>query len=164
MRDIKIVRYSGDLYDVLKWAVNRDVRKMPTEFEDWFMAMLPPQCRVNVGHHLNVHTPNTPSDGEWVRGYPHSHTWSVDWPKDTFTCVTFLAMCEEGGEFAIGGQRKNDPYKLWTPQEGDSITFDAMRWHGVKPVKKGIRISLLSSGMPVKTEQGLERGREANFR
>jgi hypothetical protein len=164
--EIELIKYPHDLYEVLKWAVNQDHKTIPPEFDEWFKDQLPPQCRDNTGHHTNVHTPDTPTVDGWVLGFPHSHTWSVDWPPDTFTCVTFLVMCEEGGEFGLGGLSPEDPYEFFTPEAGDSISFDALRWHGIRPVKKGVRISLLSTGMRPADQItiGEGRGREINFK
>lgn len=144
--DVQVLRYPGDMYEVLKWAVNRNQRPLPEKFEEWISQFMP--NKAYFGHHLNVHTPLTPVVDGWVRGYPHSHVWSVDWPPDTVTCVTFLTAADEGGEFGLGGKERDDPYEFFVPEEGTTILFDATRWHGVKPIRKGTRISLLSSGMP----------------
>lgn len=146
--EVEIFKFPGDMYDVLKWAVNRQLKDIPPEFDKWLLNLMPEKCREVTGHHLNVHTLQTPLADGWVRGYPHSHTWSVNWPPDTFTCVTFITMSEEGGEFALGGNSPDDPYEIFAPEAGTTVTFDAMRWHGVKPVTKGTRISLLTSGFP----------------
>ena len=146
--EIEIYRYPGDMYDVLKWAVNQQSRNIPDEFNEWLLDLIPDHCQHCIGHHLNVHTPQTPIEDGWIRGYPHAHTWSVNWPADTYTCLTFLAMADEGGEFALGGDSPDDPYEIFMPEASTTIAFDAMRWHGVKPVTRGTRISLLSTGWP----------------
>jgi hypothetical protein len=146
--EVDTVRFPGDMYEVLKWAVNRQLKEIPTEFEAWLLGLMPEKCREVTGHHLNVHTPQTPCVDGWVKGYPHSHVWSVNWPPDTYTCVTFLTMSDEGGEFALGGNKIDDPYETFMPEAGTTVTFDAMRWHGVRPVTRGTRISLLTSGFP----------------
>ena len=101
--EVDTVRFPGDMYEVLKWAVNRQLKEIPTEFEAWLLGLMPEKCREVTGHHLNVHTPQTPCVDGWVKGYPHSHVWSVNWPPDTYTCVTCLTMSDEGGEVAFGG-------------------------------------------------------------
>ena len=147
---IDVVRYPGEIFPVVKWAVNRSLRERPADFHDFLLSLMPKKCHNAIGYHLNVHTSASPTDesGQWVRGYPHSHVWSVDWPPDTFTCLTYLTVADEGGEFALGGLERDDPYQLVTPEIGQVFMFDAMRWHGIKPVIRGTRISLLCSGMP----------------
>lgn len=146
--DIEILRYPGDIYEVIKWAVNRFDRKEPPQFTAWLQSLMPEECKQTIGHHLNLHTPQTPTEGGWIRGYPHSHIWSVNWDARTTTVLTFLAMSDEGGEFGLGGNDREDPYEFFKPEIGTTIVFDAMRWHGVRAVTKGTRISLLSSGFP----------------
>lgn len=148
---IEIVHYRGDLHDVTKWAINRRSNvPPPDEFYQWVRDLMPEKCKGVIGYHLNFYTPLTPTDesGEWVRGYPHSHVWSVDWPPETFTCLTYLAVADEGGEFGLGGMDREDPYEFVMPEPGMTFLFDAMRWHGVRPVKRGTRLSLLTSGVP----------------
>lgn len=145
--DVQIVRYPGEIFPVVKWACNRK-RPKPEGFEEFLLDLMPHKCRAVFGYHVNVHTCESPVEDGWIRGYPHSHVWSVDWPPDTFTCLTFLAVADEGGEFALGGLERDDPYELVTPEIGQVFMFDAMRWHGIKPVIRGTRISLLCSGVP----------------
>jgi len=146
--DLEILRYPGDLYLVVKWAINREGRTIPPEFQEWLQGLMPESCRQTIGHHLNLHTPITPVEDGWVKGYPHSHVWSVDWAPETTSVLTFLAMSEEGGEFGLGGNDRDDPYEFFKPEVGTTIVFDAMRWHGVRAVTKGTRLSLLSTGFP----------------
>lgn len=146
--------YNGDLHDLTKWAINRrnvTSEGPPEEFVRFINWVTPDNVKGGViGYHLNFYTPLTPTDetGLWVRGYPHSHVWSVDWPPDTFTCLTYLAVADEGGEFLLGGMERDDPYTTFWPKPGQCFLFDAMRWHGVKPVTKGTRLSLLTSIVP----------------
>lgn len=154
---IELIRYKGDLHDVIKWAINRrnvGNHTPPADFSAFIHALMPEKCRKHIGYHLNFYTPLTPTseDGKWVRGYPHSHVWSVNWPPETFTCLTYLAVAEEGGEFGIGGMERNDPYAFVVPEPGQTFMFDAMRWHGVRPVTRGTRLSLLTSGVPQEGE------------
>ncbi len=155
---INVVQYDGCLHEVTKWAINRRNvgYEPPTEFLEFIHQLMPEKCRDIVGYHLNFYTPMTPTDesGEWVRGYPHSHVWSVDWPPEAFTCLTYLSVADEGGEFALGGLERDEPYTFVEPQPGQTFMFDAMRWHGVRPVKKGVRLSLLTSGVPDQTNAG----------
>lgn len=148
--DVEILRYPGDIYDVIKWAVNRYDRKEPPEFREWLRSLMSEDVRDTIGHHLNLHTPQTPTEDGWIRGYPHSHVWSVNWDPRTTTVLTFLAMSDEGGEFGLGGNTREEPYEFFKPEIGTTIVFDAMRWHGVRAVTRGTRISLLSSGFPTR--------------
>lgn len=148
--DVEVARYPGEVFPVVRWAVNRKDKPPPEEFEAFLHGLMPEKCRFMLGYWLNVHTNESWIDesGEWIDGYPHSHVWSVDWPPDTFTCLTFLTVADEGGEFALGGLERDEPYELIKPEIGQVFMFDAMRWHGIKPVIRGTRISLLCSGMP----------------
>ena len=143
--------YPGDLHDLTKWAINRrnvDSYGVPPAYQEYIESLIPDKRKHVIGHHLNFYTPMTPTDesGQWVRGYPHSHVWSVNWPPETFSVLTYLAVAEEGGEFALGGLERNDPYEFFVPKQGQSFMFDATQWHGVRPVTRGTRLSLLTSG------------------
>ena len=43
--DVNIVRYPGDMYEVLKWAVNRQLKEIPPEFDQWLLGLMPEKCR-----------------------------------------------------------------------------------------------------------------------
>ena len=144
---MQILRYEGDLHKLRTWAVNRDDNP-PEPFNSWFLALLPEDCRGNVGHYIGVITPDSPLDGDWVRGYPHCHVKSVNWHPKTVTVVTYLAAPEVGGEFGLGGLSPNDPYEFIKVESGMAVMMDGATWHGARPVLAGTRIALISSGTP----------------
>lgn len=141
--------YTGDLQTLLRWALNRRDDKPPEPYGAWVRNHMPKNCLANVGYHVGGLTERSPLDGDWHIGYPHAHNVSVGWPNEATTVLTYLAVAQEGGEFAIGGLDRNDPYELITPEPGLTLIMDATVWHGVKPVRKGTRIALITSGVPV---------------
>ena len=57
----------------------------------------------------------------------------------------YLTVAASGGEFALGGHKKDDPYTLIKLEPGIAIMVDAITWHGVKPVLAGTRIALITT-------------------
>ena len=155
-----ILRYEGDLHALLKWAVNRvesvDTYKTlpapPEGFIDWVTALMPENCRETLGHWISSHTADSPHDGEWARGYPHNHITSVGWDPDATTVLTYLITESQGGEIAVGGLNKDDPYEIIAPEPGMAVRVDARTWHGVRAVRGGGRIALGTTGFPSTSE------------
>lgn len=133
---------------MIKWALNRQDQPPPEPYLSWLAGLMPETHRVGMGYWIGCVAPNSPLDGDWVKGYPHCHVNSVKWSPDTLTITTFLIIPESGGEFALGGNKETDPYTLIAPKLGLSIVNDAVRWHGVKPVTSGTRMSLMTSSPP----------------
>lgn len=145
---MKTRHYKGDLHALLKWAVNRNDCAPPEPFQSWVRNLMPENCRGNIGYHVIALTPDSPAADGWHKGFPHSHITSVDWQPETTSAVTYLATPERGGEFGLGGLRKNDPYEFIDPEPGMTVMCDATQWHGVRQVLQGTRIALVTSGPP----------------
>jgi hypothetical protein len=149
-----ITEFKGDIHELRRWAVNRANQHLtalaPEPYYSWVVDLLPLDARNGVAHWVGICTPESPLDlaGDWVKGYPHIHTESVNWPPKSTTVITYLTAPEEGGEFALGGLSKDDEYTLYPIYEGLTVVCDAVTWHGVKPVKKGTRIALITTGHP----------------
>lgn len=149
-----ITEYKGDIHQLRKWAVNRSNQHLlpfaPEPYWSFVMDLLPPDARNGVAHWVGICTPESTLNlaGDWVKGYPHIHTQSVNWPEKSTTVITYLTAPEEGGEFALGGLSPDDEYTLYPVYEGMTVMCDAVTWHGVKPVKKGTRIALITTGHP----------------
>lgn len=144
-------KYEGNIAELLYWATNRgragQSEKAPEPYFSWMEQFMPKWDGV-IGHWVGSATPDAELDGDWIVGFPHIHTISVKWPPEAFTVITYLVAPEEGGEFALGGLSPDDPYKLIKPEPGLTVMCDAQTWHGVKPVKKGNRVSLINTKFP----------------
>lgn len=146
---VDVFKYPHDLAPLLEWADMHSgdlvADEPPEPFATWVKGVLPDWCtsfkfavgRVYVGSQL---------DGDWVDKYPHMHVDSMGWPANTATAILYLVSPEEGGESAIGGENKSDPYTLTKLTPGLTVLIGAKTWHGIKPVKAGTRIALLTTG------------------
>ena len=143
------VMYEGDLAPLIEWAENCvGLGFAPEPFYSWVCSHMPPHCRGFVTNAVGIVTENTATDDDWVKPYPHIHTKSMCWEPDIFTIITYLVTPEEGGEFALGGLSPDDPYTLIPVKPGLSVGCDAATWHGVKTVRKGKRVAIVSNGFP----------------
>ena len=145
-------KYEGDLYNLSRWALNRTSREreeLPEPYRSWVIELLPENCRETVAAWVGFSTPYSPLDGDWILGYPHTHVISRSWPEESTTVITYLTAPEEGGEFGMGGKNKDDPYEFVMPEPGLTVKCDATIWHGVKPVIKGTRLALITTGFPI---------------
>lgn len=148
--------YEGDIEALRKWAVNRGgygkiSGDAPEPYLNWIKQFLPPEHRNLIRHWIGVSSTDSAlsDDGEWVRGFPHTHETSMGWPAPVTTVITYLMIPEEGGEFALGTRNPDDGYTLIKPELGLTVWCDSVTWHGVRRIKAGGRISLLSTGFPV---------------
>jgi len=152
---METVTYQGDVHELRKWAVNRCGDIPPPEpFKTWIEDLLTKGggiIREKIGFWVGVITPDSPlsDDGEWCRGYPHAHCISVGWPKDSLTAITYLSIPDEGGQFGLGGFSPDDPYEFIDVEEGLTVVCDGATWHGARPVTKGTRMALITSGPPI---------------
>ena len=148
---MKTLRYDGDIHELAKWAANRvDTDEVPPEpFRSWITQFFKPAKL--LGYCVGVTMPDSPNsaDGEWARGYPHAHYISIGWPKDAVTVITYLAAPVSGGKFGLGGLSPDDPYEFIDVEPGLAVVIDGATWHGVQPVTKGTRISLMTCGEPI---------------
>lgn len=147
------VMYEGDLAPLIEWAENGDRDRdglgfAPEPFYSWVRNHMPPYCRGFVTNTIGYITENGIFDGDWVKGYPHIHTTTMFWEPEIYTIITYLIVPEEGGEFAMGGLERNDPYTLIPVKPGLSIGCDSITWHGVKQVRKGKRVAIVTAGFP----------------
>ena len=146
--------YPGNIQLLLRWASNRNSGKQdrhpPEPFKSWITKLMPENCRHHMGWWVGVGTPDAKlsEDGEWLDRFPHRHIDSMGWPPETITLMTYLSVPLEGGEIAVGGLSKDDPYEEIMPEVGMTLGVDALIWHGVRPIKEGTRIVLLTTGMP----------------
>lgn len=142
----KIFHYTGELQPVIRWAVNRDSGMVdpPKDFCEGMQALMP-ECK-RLEYWVGVITPDSKLDGDWVDGYPHTHVNSVGWPPETPTALTYAVAPDIGGELAVGGESPDDPYELIPVTPGLVVIVDAKTWHGVKPVEKGTRIAVITTG------------------
>ena len=151
-------KYEGDLEALLDWAqtvnwAERQFDTAPEPYRSWVMELMPKQYRNTLWHLFGMVNPrselNTP---EWVQGYPHIHTRTANLKPDVLTAITYLRVAEEGGEFAMGGLEEDGPYETIIPEPGLTVICDAETWHGVRPVRKGTRIALISTGLESKDD------------
>ena len=142
-----ILMYEDDIAPLLEWS-RRPTEKMPEPYLSWLRDKMPEACRARIEHHVGAISNRSTLDGEWVKGYPHIHAISMGWKPEVYTIITYLITPEEGGEFAMGGLNPDDPYTLIEVKPGLSIGCDAITWHGVKPVRKGVRVAIVSNGFP----------------
>lgn len=149
---VRTFQYKYDLEPLTHWAVNRyqatGTQEPPEPFPAWIKMVLPKWC-TRFGYWVGVVTPDTKLDGDWVDRYPHTHINSMGWPANTTTALLYLSAPEIGGEIAIGGRKSSDQYTLIMPKPGLTVLTDAATWHGVKPVVKGTRIALITTGWEV---------------
>ena len=149
---ISTFQYEHGLEPLITWAVNRGqatiTAEPPEPFSTWIKSVLPVWC-TRLGFWVGVITPDSKLNGDWVDGYPHTHANSMKWPPNTTTAMLYLVAPEAGGEFAIRGQEESDPYTLIKVVPGLTVLTDAVTWHGVKPVKKGTRIALITTGWEI---------------
>ena len=152
-------QYEGNIDELLAWA-NRpasveEIRMAdtppPEPYRSWVNTLMPEGHLETVKWWVGRNDENSPNDGEWIEGFPHIHVESVQWVPTVTTAITYIAVPEEGGEFALGGLSPDDPYTLIKPELGLTLVTDAITWHGVKPVKSGNRIALITSGFPEET-------------
>jgi len=150
---IETFEYPGELQPLIKWAVNRNqanhVQVPPDPFPEWVAGLMPEECRGEIHYWVGVVSPDSKLSGkssDWVDGYPHTHVNSVGWRPSATTVMLYLTVADDGGEIAIGGDNEDDEYTLIQPYPGMAVRVDAVTWHGVKPVKSGTRIALITTG------------------
>lgn len=147
--------YPGDAQLLLRWAINRGEaeqkrRDPPEPFKSWVRNLMPVACRNQIGYWVGSATPKSKlsADGKWLDRFPHRHIDSMGWPREATTIMTYLAEPLEGGDIAIGGLSPDDPYEEIEVEIGLTLMVDSATWHGVRPVPRGTRIVLLTTGMP----------------
>ena len=140
--------YPGNVEELFKWVRTGKWKKehAPEPYWSWVYERLP--VKSNIFHAVNRVAPNPSAEGDWLYPYPHIHTESMGWVPEVFTILTYLVAPKEGGEFAMGGLSPDDPYEDITIKPGLTVGCDAATWHGVRPVRKGNRIVLLTVGFP----------------
>lgn len=142
---IKTYQYVGDLMPLSRWAVSSQPDIPPEPFLSWIKSLLPSWC-TSYGHWVGFSSPDSALSGDWVAPFPHRHVDSMGWTPETMTLLLYLTVPEEGGEIAIGGHKKTDPYTLVQPTPGLAVMCDSVTWHGVKPVVNGTRTALINTG------------------
>lgn len=150
---MKTAFYDGDIESLRRWAINRAnlATQVPEPYRSFVLNLMPPNCRGRIRHWVGFTNPDSslnPDDPEWVRGFPHIHKESVNWPDEAYTVITYLHVPEEGGEFALGGLSPDDPYQLVKPEVGLTVMCNAVTWHGVRAVKRGGRMAFITTGFP----------------
>lgn len=150
---LETFEYPGELQPLIKWAVNRNqannVQVPPDPFPEWVAELMPEECRGEIHYWVGVVSPDSKlsdKSSDWVDGYPHTHVNSVGWRPSATTVMLYLTVADDGGEIAIGGDNEDDEYTLIKPYPGMAVRVDAVTWHGVKPVKSGTRIALITTG------------------
>ena len=140
--------YHEDLAPLIAWVEDGMIGVPPEPFWSWLRNHMPPNCRARIEHKLGIITPNSPRNGEWVKGYPHIHSATMGWKPEVFTIITYLIVPESGGEFMMGGANVDDPYEVIKVKPGLSVGTDSVTWHGVLPVHEGRRVALITNGFP----------------
>lgn len=144
--------YPGDIHELFKWVRSGKwkTEHAPEPYWSWVYERLP--VKSNIFHRVGMLNWDSPASDEWCEPYPHVHSESMGWEPEVFTILTYLVAPEEGGEFAMGGLSPDDPYVDIPVKPGVTVGCDSITWHGVRPVKKGTRIALLTVGFPAELQ------------
>lgn len=136
--------YPGDLAALAEWAYSQD-GDPPSEWVEWVKQFF----QVKAKLHFYVGCIRANGAVEWEDPYPHVHTESMGWEPSTRTVLTYVGVPVEGGAFALGGTSPDDPYIDIPVTLGLTTRVDAKTWHGVRPVKVGMRIAVIATGQKV---------------
>ena len=88
-------------------------------------------------------TSKTAVSGEWLKGFPHKHTW----PDGVVTMICYLTACE-GGAIELGKDSRLEGAVPILPAPGLCLFLSPDVWHGVRPITQGHRQTIIVTGFP----------------
>ena len=149
---IRTAHYGGDLSPLFEWALQRiDPRSTatkradppPREFME-FVAGQMPHC-VKWEQWSANNTPETRLEKGWLHGFPHKHAWE----PGTITMICYLTKCEGGAIELADDETMADAQSVY-PEPGLCVLVSPEVWHGVRPIIKGERTTVIVTGHPAK--------------
>jgi hypothetical protein len=143
---VTLTQYHGDLQPLIDWVRFTPLKRSqnatarqdepPTDFMEFVRSALPTDGYYKFWS--NRVSPNSESNGKWLRGFPHVHAWD----EKTWTMICYLTACE-GGEILVADHKHMRHAESVSPAPGLCVMVNGNQWHGIRPVLAGERLAII---------------------